>query len=386
MHKHILYILPKSYFFKYGWRGRVTHAIGVITGIGDNTTNITVVSGSDISNYTNSRSAIANLIEIKKRNNGIIGNSEILWQIILFKRVRKLITQTKYNAVIIRYSVGNIILNLSFQRLFKNRVRSVVEINSLAYHQLGYLPGSIRKLIIRLEILLLKSFNSFYVVSDQIRKDLIKFGCNNRIHVVPNGSDVQYPLNLIPDVGDITRLVYFGKFQPYYDFISLISDFISLSKKIDNIELHFWGNDKALDLSKINVSELKNIHFHGSYLKDEMQNNLLSATDILILPFKPSAMASIGSPTKLYEYMSYGLPIIAAKIGQVGEVLSQGYTGYYYNPEQSGSLQKTLYYLLNNKKERIEVGANCKNEFLQQHTWKMRMKSLLNAIGSTNVY
>ena len=230
MYKHILYILPKNYFFKYGWRGRVTHAIGVITGIGDNTTNITVVSGSGISNYTNSVSPMVNLIEIKKQNNGIIRNSEIIWQKKLFKRVQKLITQTRYDAVIIRYAVGNIILNLSFQRLFKNRLRSVVEINSLAYHQLGYLPVSIRKLIIRLEILLLKNFNSFYVVSDQIRKDLIKFGCNNRIHVVPNGSNVQYLLNLIPDVGDITRLVYFGKFQPYYDFISLINNFISLIK------------------------------------------------------------------------------------------------------------------------------------------------------------
>ncbi|NQT25737.1 glycosyltransferase [candidate division KSB1 bacterium] len=378
---NILYILPKSQYFSQGWRGRVTHAIGVINGVCDNETGISVISGSGLIDYADNISEKAKLCEVSRHTKvqGIV--SEGFWQNKLLKSICRLLISNDYNIVIIRYAVGNVLLNFLLLKLFARRVKTILEINSLAYHQLGHLPDSLRKIIIRLEIQILNKYNSLYVVSDQIKKDLLIYSSRSQIHVIPNGSDKPNQLVLAPATDEITRFVYFGKFQQYYDFIELIKDFITLSIKVANVELHFWGAVNNLDLSSINPIGLKRIHFHGAYRKDDLQHNMLRTTDILILPFKPGAMASIGSPTKLYEYMSFGLPIISAKIGQVGEVLTDKITGYYYIPDQRFSRQKTMLEVLNCKSERVKIGEKCKIEFLSKHTWKIRMNNLLLKIN-----
>ena len=52
----------------------------------------------------------------------------------------------------------------------------------------------------------------------------------------------------------------------------------------------------------------------------------LAASDIVLSPHVPNEDGSrfFGSPTKLFEYMAMGLPIVASELDQIGDVLQPG--------------------------------------------------------------
>ncbi len=52
----------------------------------------------------------------------------------------------------------------------------------------------------------------------------------------------------------------------------------------------------------------------------------LAISDIVVSPTVPNPDGSpfFGSPTKLFEYMAMGKPIVASDLDQIGEVLTPG--------------------------------------------------------------
>ena len=61
---------------------------------------------------------------------------------------------------------------------------------------------------------------------------------------------------------------------------------------------------------------------------------LLDACDILVAPHVPLADGSefFGSPTKIFEYMAMGKAIVASRLGQIGEVLTDQETALLVEP------------------------------------------------------
>ena len=389
----ILYILPRQDYFSNGVSGRTIHALGLANGFAASNISVTIFSESGINYFINSINQSIKLIAMPKIMFMPMVISEIIWKNNLYRTIKRFNRDCKQDATIIRYAVKNQLLHILFSLGLRKTTKVIVEVNSLAYHQLSdmyngrTIPKIVRNIIIRLEIVILNLFDCVYVVSKPIKDDLIRYGLKCKIIVIPNGSDKycsikkQYSkvLSNSPE-----RIIYYGRLQKHYDFTLLCEAFNVVRMKVHSIKLHIFGKGSLYAEIFGKYGNSDDILFHGSFSPEYQKEFLNPNTDILILPLRPGPIARIGSPTKLFDYMAHGLPIIASNFGQVKDIISHKHNGYLYDPEDQLSLENIMNYVIKRKKERVNVGKVCQQEFFKFHTWERRALKLVNSIASNN--
>ncbi|MGH3147612.1 MAG: glycosyltransferase, partial [Rubrobacter sp.] len=88
------------------------------------------------------------------------------------------------------------------------------------------------------------------------------------------------------------------------------------------------------------------------------------------------------SPLKLFEYMACGVPVVAAKLGQIEEVISDGETGLLYPPDEPGALVETCTRLLSDPALRRHIGSAAAKEVHGRYTWDHNARRVGNLVGS----
>jgi glycosyltransferase involved in cell wall biosynthesis len=108
---------------------------------------------------------------------------------------------------------------------------------------------------------------------------------------------------------------------------------------------------------------------------------MLDACDILVSPHVPLEDGSefFGSPTKLYEYMAMGKSIVASRLGQIGDVLSDEETALLVEPGDARSLCDAILRLARSGELRLRLGAAARREAMAHHTWAHNAARVLNA-------
>ena len=108
---------------------------------------------------------------------------------------------------------------------------------------------------------------------------------------------------------------------------------------------------------------------------------LLDACDILVAPHVPLADGSefFGSPTKIFEYMAMGKGIVASRLGQIGEVLSDGETAMMVEPGDVGQLRDAILRMIESRELRERLGARAREVAVQNHTWVHNARRVLDA-------
>lgn len=76
------------------------------------------------------------------------------------------------------------------------------------------------------------------------------------------------------------------------------------------------------------------------------------------------------SPLKLYEYMAAGLPVVASRVGDLAEVVSEGRTGLLVPPDDPAALAAALARLGHDPALRQRLGHAARTEVLAHHTWQ----------------
>jgi glycosyltransferase involved in cell wall biosynthesis len=108
----------------------------------------------------------------------------------------------------------------------------------------------------------------------------------------------------------------------------------------------------------------------------------LAACDILVSPHVPVAQGVPfhGSPLKIFEYMAMGKPIVASKIGQIGEVLTHRQSALLVTPGDSDEIAAAVVELIDNEILANQLGRNGRQES-QNHTWDANAERVLAAVG-----
>ena len=75
------------------------------------------------------------------------------------------------------------------------------------------------------------------------------------------------------------------------------------------------------------------------YIPDEETELFFKAADVLILPYTHVFQSGV-----LFLGYSFGLPAIAADVGNLKEEIIEGETGFVFKPQDSSDLAKTIRY------------------------------------------
>jgi glycosyltransferase involved in cell wall biosynthesis len=124
----------------------------------------------------------------------------------------------------------------------------------------------------------------------------------------------------------------------------------------------------------------------------------LAASDILVSPHVPNADGSrfFGSPTKLFEYMAMGKPILASALEQIGEVLAPGMrvdelpscgpssnsndVALLARPGNVEDIVKGLQFLALQPEWRFTLAQNARKTALKKYTWDNHVRAILEGL------
>jgi glycosyltransferase involved in cell wall biosynthesis len=124
----------------------------------------------------------------------------------------------------------------------------------------------------------------------------------------------------------------------------------------------------------------------------------LRMADIVVSPHVANADGSkfFGSPTKLFEYMAMGKPIVASDLDQIGEVLQNGLrseslparepagteseVALLCPPGSEDAIIRGLRFLVERPGWRGVLGGNARKEALNKYTWKHHVDAILEGL------
>jgi glycosyltransferase involved in cell wall biosynthesis len=87
-----------------------------------------------------------------------------------------------------------------------------------------------------------------------------------------------------------------------------------------------------------------------------------------------------GSPTKLYEYMASGRPIVASRLGQMGEVLTDGESALLVPPDDADALAEAIVRLIDDGCLRARLGQAARAAAEAHHTWRQNAERVLTCL------
>jgi len=108
----------------------------------------------------------------------------------------------------------------------------------------------------------------------------------------------------------------------------------------------------------------------------------LSACDVLVSPHTAQADGGefFGSPTKLFEYMAMGRPIVASAVGQIAQVLRDGDSALLVPPDDPAALSAAILRVVDDPCLRQRLGAAARLDAERHFTWQQHAARLLAAL------
>ncbi|HEX8775835.1 MAG TPA: glycosyltransferase family 4 protein [Pyrinomonadaceae bacterium] len=248
------------------------------------------------------------------------------------------------------------------------------------------------ELLARFERLNLEAAARIFVVSEVERRSLLRAGvAEDKIVVNPNGVDAEM---FRPDVGGInvrrqlgvepdeTLVGFIGTFGPWHGVL-VLAHAIALMPSDARIRFLLVGAGSLRDEAAAIIREGgagERAIFTG-VVGHERVPAMLDACDILVSPHIPLADGSefFGSPTKLFEYMAMGKAIVASRLGQIGDVLTDEETALLVEPADARALSDAVLRLAREPELRTRLGAAARREATAHHTWAHNAARVLDA-------
>ncbi|RMD51456.1 glycosyltransferase [Candidatus Parcubacteria bacterium] len=156
------------------------------------------------------------------------------------------------------------------------------------------------------------------------------FFANSERVVLPNPAPDFSLLEKTERLPGALRLLFVGQLEEHKGIKLLLNAF----EKIDfEAQLIIAGEGTEIDYVKEKAAANKNITYLG-YVSVEQLINCLEIADALVVP----SLCYENSPTVIYEALQAGLPVLAANIGGVGELVQNGKNGFLFKPNDESDL------------------------------------------------
>ncbi len=110
----------------------------------------------------------------------------------------------------------------------------------------------------------------------------------------------------------------------------------------------------------------------------------LAACDILLSPHLPfeDGTPFFGSPTKLFEYLAAGRPVVASRLGQIGRVVEDGTTGLLFEPGDAAAFRSAVLRLAADAELRTRMGRDARTTAERRYTWEANVRRALGGLAA----
>jgi glycosyltransferase involved in cell wall biosynthesis len=384
----ILVLLAGKYFGnKIG--GSISHTIGVVDTLKELGHDVFFCSSARIPYYD--YPIEYRLLKVRELN--IPRINRVYRDFLIYIQLRNIIKDIKPDIIYARWRQ-----NIFWCWLFKKKrnYRVVFECNTPPTMSLQYDNRRIGKPIKYLTKTLDKKIcvctDLISAVSDAVKDYLVVgIGCKkDKIIVNPNGVDAwrfspegdnfrdKYKIA----IGDIV-IGYAGLFRPEHGIEVLIKAFKALDrKKYHGLKLIIIGSGKADYENKLKIiaEEDNNIIFTGK-VPFNIMPQYLRTCDIMVSPqISLNGKVFHQSPIKLYEYMAAERAIVASNVGQIRDVIKDGFNGLLFESGNVESLRDSLEQLLLNGRLRKILAQNARKEAVELYSWKNNVNRILERL------
>ncbi|MBU0722199.1 glycosyltransferase [Patescibacteria group bacterium] len=151
------------------------------------------------------------------------------------------------------------------------------------------------------------------------------------------------PLAMVSKPVGVFKFLFLGQIEKHKGIFLLINAFKKILKKYSDSELIIAGNGSRLEQIKIE-SNIKNIKILGQQNQEQV-NDLLQTCDCLVVP----ALCYENCPAVILEAFSFGLPVLAADLGGISELLSDK-AGILFKPSNQVDLADKMDWAIENRK------------------------------------
>ncbi len=201
-------------------------------------------------------------------------------------------------------------------------------------------------------------------------------------HDGADSPDLQTPPNIAPVPGRL-QAGYVGHLYPGRG-IDLV---LKLAEENGDVDFHVVGGTDA-DVAALKAQSLPdNLRVHGFVSPGEI-GGFYASFDLFLAPYQTRVTVSGGggdtsafmSPLKIFEYMSWGKPLLASDLPVLREVLEDGKTALLLPPDRPAAWSAALQRLAGDSQDATRLGAAAQESFTKNYTWARRARYILDAL------
>jgi glycosyltransferase involved in cell wall biosynthesis len=245
-----------------------------------------------------------------------------------------------------------------------------------------YIPKNIRlitKIIYEfLEKFFLKFYSGLIAATPYIRDHLSKIN-NNTIDIC------NYPIlnnpreknkEAVQQSNNVNYICYVGVINKLRGIQELVQA-LELTK--NKVILNLAGNfsPASFEHELKNLPGWRNVNYLG-YLSKDQVHKVYSESLMGIITLHPTPAFIYSLPVKMFEYMSYKLPVIASNFKLFSDIFNASKCGLNVNPCNPKEIAQAIDDLIKNPTKRYEMGKNGHQAIMNKYNWDIEEQKLFS--------
>lgn len=172
---------------------------------------------------------------------------------------------------------------------------------------------------------------------------------------------------ILPPEEEIFTLTFIGTMGSSRDLTPAINAVKSLIKEGKKVRFVIAGSGDHLERYRKLCGEDPSFIFTG-WIDRYHIKALMEKSNMLLAPYHPDSNMSL--PTKYFEYMAAGLPVLSSCAGEAKELIESNNTGYHYDvTENKSSILEILQHCIENPEELLKKGKNAQRLFKEKYSF-----------------
>ncbi len=266
------------------------------------------------------------------------------------------------------------------RKLRKRSIKVAILIDNLLPHEASFIDSWMaRKVLARADHIFTMS-NSVSADVQTHRPGLQTSTLFHPLYEIYQSSHTKAEARSILNLPDHPIVLYFGLIRPYKGLDILIKALGTIKHELDDYTALILGeayedSQKYVDLIKSEGISSYTI-FRNEFISDNELPLYFSAADVVVLPYRTATQSGIVGIA-----LQMDRPVIATRVGGLGEYISEGETGYLVEPENPEALgQAILRFFLEDDQERMTENIKAtKSQYSTRSFCSQLIQDLQNA-------